>query len=498
MSANGVGQSPRTDPSDGSTTGAMPCASHAPFLPRAITRQQFLRQVGQGLGFLALAGLMADRAYAGLSAPSPLLRRARHVIFCFMDGGPSHVDTFDYKPALKRYEGRKIGKDAVSKKAQSSADRVWFGSPWKFRQRGTNGLWVSDLLPHLAERADELCVVRSLVGQQPLHGQQALLLHTGRVTGRAPCLGSWVSYGLGTDNESLPGYVLLNNDWIPNGGLENFGSAFLPATHAATLLRARGAAVDNIVPGDPSTVQRRKLDLLEAQDAQFAASVATAQPIEAAIRNYETAFRMQAAIPELADVGNETAATRRLYGLESSNEYQKYYSLQCLRARRLVEAGVRFVEITCPLTHANNSPWDQHGNIRVHHAENALITDQAVGALILDLKQRWLLEETIVVWAGEMGRTPHTPVLNETCGRDHHVNGYTIFLAGGGFRGGLAFGETDEFGNSVAAQPLTIHDIHATILHQLGLDHEQLTFRFGGRDVSLTDVHGRVVREILA
>lgn len=467
------------------------------FAPPAGTRREFLQQTGQGFGFLALAGLMAESGYAGLTTPSPLARRARHVIFCFMDGGPSHVDTFDYKPALARHQGQKIGGGAVSKKSQSSADRVWFGSPWRFRQRGSSGLWVSDLLPHLAQQADELCVVKSLIGQQPLHGQQALLLHTGRVTGRAPCLGSWVSYGLGTDNESLPGFVLLNNDWIPNGGLENFASAFLPATHAATLLRARGAAVDNIVPGDPAAVQQRQLDLLQAQDTNFAASLSAAQPIEAAIRNYETAFRMQEAVPRIASVDDETAHTRQLYGLDSPNEYQKYYSLQCLRARRLVEAGVRFVEITCPLTHANNSPWDQHGNIRKYHEENSLITDRAVAALIFDLKQRGLLEETIVVWAGEMGRTPHTPVLSEACGRDHHVNGYSIFLAGGGFRGGTAFGQTDEFGNSVAENPLTIHDIHATILHQLGLDHEQLTFRFGGRDVSLTDVHGRVVREIL-
>ena len=207
---------------------------------------------------------------------------------------------------------------------------------------------------------------------------------------------------------------------------------------------------------------------------------------------------MQSAVPRVADVAHETEATRKLYGLDSANDYQRYYALQCLRARRLVEAGVRFVEITCPLTHANNSPWDQHGNIKQYHDENALITEQSVAALIVDLKQRGLLEETIVLWAGEMGRTPHTPRVTSTCGRDHHVNGYSIFVAGGGFRGGMAFGTTDEFGNSAVEHPLTIHDIHATILHQLGVDHEQLIFRFGGRDVSLTDVHGRVVREILS
>jgi arylsulfatase A-like enzyme len=207
---------------------------------------------------------------------------------------------------------------------------------------------------------------------------------------------------------------------------------------------------------------------------------------------------MQRAIPDVADVSAETAETHRLYGLDSENDFQKYYSLQCLRARRLVEAGVRYVEITCPLTHANNSPWDQHGNLKKYHEENALITDQAVAALITDLKRRGLLDETIVVWGGEMGRTPHTPAISDACGRDHHVNGYSIFVAGGGFRGGMAFGHTDEFGNAVVQDELTIHDIHATILHQMGLDHERLTFRFGGRDVSLTDVHGRVVHELLA
>lgn len=461
------------------------------------TRREFLRSASNGFGMLALAGLMAERSYAGLTKQPHFTPKAKHVVFCFMDGGPSHVDTFDYKPMLAKREGTKIGDTAVSKLSQSNPNRVWLGSPWKFRQHGQSGLWVSDLLPHAAELADELCVVRSLVGKQPLHGQQALLLHTGRETGRAPSLGSWTSYGLGTENESLPGYVLLNNDWIPNGGYENFASSFLPATHGATLLRAKGTPVDNIVPTDQLAIQRRKLDLLRDQDRQFAASSANEQMIEAAIGNYETAFRMQSAIPNVADVSSETEVTKRLYGLETDNELKKYYSLQCLRARRLIEAGVRFIEITCPLTHSNNSPWDQHGNLKKYHEENAAITDQAVAALILDLKQRGLLEETIVVWAGEMGRTPHTPAITPTCGRDHHVNGYSIFLAGGGFRGGTAFGHTDEFGNSVVEDHLAIHDVHATILHQLGLDHERLTYRFGGFDVSLTGVEGRVVDEIL-
>lgn len=469
------------------------CPGHMP-APRS--RREFLQSAGLGVGWLALADLMAKQSAADV-LPAHFAPKAKHVIFCFMDGGPSHVDTFDYKPELKKHEGEKIGATAVSKLSQSDASRVWFGSPWSFSQRGQSGLWVSELLPYIATQADDLCVVRSMIGRQPLHGQQSLLLHTGRVTGQAPSIGSWVSYGLGAECDNLPSYVLLNNDWIPNGGYENFASAFLPANHSATLLRAKGTTVDNIVPGEPLAIQRRKLDLLKSQDAKFGVDSPQQALIESAIQNYETAFAMQSAIPLVADVSGETAATQEMYGLHSGDDYQKYYSLQCLRARRLVEAGVRFVEITCPLTHTNNSPWDQHGNIRKHHKENALITDQAVAALIADLKQRGLLEETIVLWAGEMGRTPHTPALSETCGRDHHVNGYAIFLAGGGFKPGFAFGNTDDFGNAAVENPLEIHDIHATILHQLGLDHRRLIFQYGGRDVSLTDVHGRVVDELI-
>lgn len=459
---------------------------------RPTDRRAFLRTSASGFGSLALLGMLGRGAHA--SNPKPI----RSVIFCFMDGGPSHVDTFDPKPALAKHQGKPIGQAAVSKRSQSGATRVWMGSPWTFRQHGQSGLWVSDLLPHMAKCADDLCVVRSMVGELPLHGQQNLLLHTGRVTGQAPSFGAWVSYGLASGNENLPGYVLLNNDWIPNGGLENFSSAFLPATHGATTLRAKGVPVDNIEPGDRPAIQRRKLDLVASQDRDFAAKSSDKSAIEGAIQNYETAFRMQAAVPRVADVSGESPAIRQLYGLDRPDDFQKFYALQCLRARRLVESGVRFVEITCPLTHANNSPWDQHGEIQKYHTQNAQITDQPVAALIRDLKQRGLLDETLVVWAGEMGRTPHTPAITATAGRDHHVDGYSIVLAGGGFQGGITYGMTDEFGNSVAENPLSIHDIHATILHQLGLDHEKLTFRHGGRDHRLTDVHGRIVKEILA
>jgi len=465
-------------------------------------RRAFLQQSSLGFGWLAYQGLFANQL-AGAATRNAVAAphhaaKATSIIFCFMDGGPSHVDTFDYKPMLKKHQGQRIGTPAVSRRSQSSPERVWLGSPWEFRQRGQSGLWVSDLFPKLAQVADDLCVVRSMVGELPLHGQSNLLLHTGRSLGQAPSLGSWVSYGLGSPNANLPGYVVLNNDWVPNGGLENFGSSFLPTSHQATMMRAKGVPVDNIAPKDSSTIQRRKLALLVEQDAAFAAGTSDPRTIDGAIANYETAFRMQTEVPAIADITHEPAWVRTLYGLDSKDEHQRYYATQALRARRMVEAGVRFIEITCPSFDGNNSPWDQHGMLKVNHEKNARVTEQSVAALIIDLKQRGLLETTIVLWAGEMGRTPHTPAVSTNCGRDHHVNGFTLFMAGGGFKGGTAYGETDEFGNGAVINPLTVHDIHATLLHQFGLDHTRLTFRHGGRDYRLTDVSGTVVKPVLA
>ncbi|MEX0728759.1 MAG: DUF1501 domain-containing protein [Planctomycetaceae bacterium] len=462
----------------------------------ALSRRDFLNRSSMGFGALAFAGLAQQWAAAGTgAAKTHFAPRAKHVIFLFMDGGVSHVDSFDPKPELTKHNGQpaKWRPDVLSQSI--SANRTWLGSPWKFRQHGDSGLWVSDLFPHMASIVDELCIIRSMIGESPLHGAQSLLLHTGRSIGAAPSLGSWLSYGLGTENEQLPGYVLLNNDWIPNGGFDNFASSFLPATHQATMVRSKGTPVDNIVPADAVALQRAKLDFLREQDGDVAASRGGSQDIESAIRNYEVAARMQTLIPDLCDVSGETLETLQLYGVTRAIDFDKYYALQCLRARRLIEAGVRFVEITCPSTHANNSPWDQHGELKKRHAENARITDQPVAALIIDLKRRGLLDDTLVVWAGEMGRTPHS---SGTDGRDHHVSGYTIWMAGGGIRGGMTYGETDDMGMSAVENKLDIHDVHGTILHQLGIDHERLTFRFGGRDMRLTDVHGRVIREILS
>lgn len=466
------------------------------FAPPAGSRRDFLRRSSLGFGWLALAGLADPWARAETRRTTPhFAARAKRVIFLFMDGGVSHVDTFDPKPELAKRHGQpaKWRTDVLSQ--ATSANRKWLRNLWEFKQRGDSGLWVSDLFPRVAQVADHLCVVRSVIGETPLHGAQALLLHTGRSIGAAPSLGSWMSYGLGTENERLPGYVLLNNDWIPNGGFQNFASAYLPATHQATLVRAKGVPVDNIRPADDLALQRAKLAFLREQDSAAAASRGDAGTIESAIRNYETAAHMQSEVPELCEVTGESAETLHLYGVDRANDYDRFYALQCLRARRFVEAGVRFVEVTCPLTHNNNAPWDQHGELRLRHEENARITDQPVAALLIDLQRRGLLDDTLVLWAGEMGRTPHSAGED---GRDHHVSGYTIWMAGGGVRAGTTYGTTDEMGMSAVENPVDIHDIHATMLHQLGLDHERLTYRFGGRDMRLTDVHGRVIRELIA
>ena len=495
------------------------------------SRRALLRGSGLGLGWLAFTA-MAARVHGAAPEPAsttgmaPLTAkrfeslphfppRAKRVIFLFMDGGVSQVDSFDPKPELDRLNGQPAKWRPDPKSQSVSAGRKWLGSPWKFARHGQSGLWVSELFPHAAKMADELCVVRSMIGETPLHGAQSLLLHTGRSVAAAPSIGSWVSYGLAREDRELPGYVLLNNDWIPNGGFQNFASSFLPANHQAALVRAKGTPVDNIVAADPADVQREKLAFLREADTEFARSLretsgatgnsvtgnsatgnstGAAAAIEASIRNYETAARMQTLVPSLCDVAGETAETLALYGVDRGNDYEKLYALQCLRARRFAEAGVGFIEVTCPNTHGNNSPWDQHGDLRRRHAENARITDQPVAALLIDLKRRGLLDETLVVWAGEMGRTPHSSGAD---GRDHHVSGYSIWMAGGGVRGGMAYGATDEMGMSAIENPLDIHDLHATILHLLGLDHERLTFRFGGRDMRLTDVHGRVIRDLL-
>ena len=462
--------------------------------PGPLTRREALRASANGFGLLALSALLAERAEGEPHrTPRPHFRpRAKRVIFCFMDGGVSHVDSFDPKPKLAALDGKDVGK---VDNPTANQGRKWLKSPWSFRRHGKSGLWVSELFPHLAGVADELAVVRSMKADLPLHSTGVLLLHTGSNNAGRPSLGSWTTYGLGSESQNLPGFVVLSFGVVPCGGLENFSNGFLPASHQATLIKATGTPVADITPGDrDGRVQRAKLDLLREEDRAFAAKLGGDEAVESAIRNYETAYRMQSAVPDVLDLARETQATKKLYGIDSKVESQRLYGVECLRARRLVESGVRFVEVNCP-PGASNGAWDQHGGLKKGHEKNALDTDRAVAGLVTDLKRRGLLDETLVVWAGEFGRTPHSTGRD---GRDHHPEGFSVWLAGGGVKGGTAYGATDDLGMHAVEGVCTVHDLHATILHLLGLDHEKLTYRSGGRDFRLTDVHGRVVREILA
>jgi hypothetical protein len=444
---------------------------------------------------VALAGLLADRAAAAPQAGLPrphFAPRAKNVIFLFMDGGVSHVDSFDPKPKLNELDGHPF---TASKNPTASGNRQWLKSPWKFARHGESGLPVSELFPHLATCADDLAVIRSMKADLPIHSTGVLFLHTGSNNAGRPSLGSWVNYGLGSENQNLPGFVVLSFGVVPCGGLENFSSGFLPASQQATFFAADGTPIENIVPADKDArIQQVKLALLKQQDATFSQALGAEGAVEAAIKNYEMAFRMQSLVPDVLDLARESAATHKRYGIDSNVPSQRLYGIQCLRARRLVESGVRFVEVTCP-PGASNGTWDQHGDLKKGHAKNALDTDQAIAGLIQDLKARGLWDETLLVWAGEFGRTPHSAGRD---GRDHHPEGFTVWLAGGGVKGGTIYGATDELGMQAVENVATMHDLHATILHLLGLDHERLTFRFSGRDFRLTDVHGEPIRAVLA
>jgi hypothetical protein len=440
-----------------------------------------------GFGLLAFAALLAEDqpAAAAESLPRPHQRpRARNVIFLFMDGGVSHVDSFDPKEGLAKHDGQVY-----------KANRKWLKSPWAFSRHGRCGLPVSELFPHIACCADDLAVVRSMKADLPLHATGVLFLHTGSNNAGRPSMGSWVNYGLGSLNRNLPGFVVLNFDTVPCGGLENFSSGFLPASYQATILRADGTPLDNLIPADRDRrIQRAKIDLLRRQDEAFASGLGGDDSVDSVIRNYEMAYRMQSLVPDVLDLARETEATKRLYGIDSKETPKRLYGIQCLRARRMIESGVRFVEVGCPSLAASNGTWDQHGDLKKGHELNARVTDQAVAGLLRDLKQRGLLEETLVIWAGEFGRTPHAPGRD---GRDHHPEGFSIWMAGGGIKGGVIHGATDEMGMHAVEKVVTMHDFHATILHLLGIDHERLTYRFGGRDFRLTDVHGKVVQAIV-
>lgn len=476
---------------------SFPCARQS----NLQSRRAFLSRWGLGLGGLAASQLLSQSASANSSeATSGILggrlhhpQKAKRVILLYMDGGPSQMDTFDPKPELERFHGRPF----PQKREPTQFDNVGqtLASPWKFRQYGECGHEISSLFPNVARHADDLCILRSMTSQFSEHTSANYFLHTGLgIVGR-PSMGAWAVYGLGTEADELPGFVVINGGLTPPGGLDNFASGFLPAAYQASLFSPTGPAIANLGSGQDANTPRvrARRELLRNLDQAYLETTAHADPVESAIRNYELAYQMQESVPRASALDAETQATQTLYGVDHPNKATAIFARECLLARRLVERGVRFVELTCPAV--AHDRWDQHSNLKNGHEKNAQAVDQPIGALLQDLKQRGLFEETLVVWAGEFGRTPFAQGTN---GRDHNPFAFSIWMAGGGVQGGTVYGETDEFGYKVVDRPVEIHDLHATILHLMGVDHERLTYRFGGRDHRLTDVHGHVLHEVLA
>jgi hypothetical protein len=468
-------------------------------LPAPTSRRQMLRQCCVGFGNLALFDLLIASGRAGaaagklnpLAALSPMgPARAKRVIFLFMHGGPSHVDTFDYKPALIRESGKPLPFEKP--RIQFAKTSNLRKSPWEFRPYGQSGAMVSELFPLVGACADDLCFLKSVHGTNEAHGGALLKLHTGSDTFVRPSMGSWISYGLGTENQNLPSFLTINPTQ-GHGGVGNWSSAFLPAVHQGTPIGG-GMPVEKATinylhdpnGNDPPPRHRAQLDLLGEMNRQHLARAGADPALEARIESFELAFRMQTEAPEAMNVAAESEATKKLYGLDDPKTAS--FARQCLLARRFSERGVRFVQVT-------HGYWDQHEDLTKDHARLASEVDRPIAGLLHDLKTRGLLADTLVLWGGEFGRTP---TLQGKDGRDHHPHGFTMWLAGGGVKGGFSYGVTDEYGFYCVDQKVHVHDLHATILALLGLDHEQLTYRYAGRDFRLTDVSGRVVKEIFA
>ena len=464
---------------------------------RAISRRTVLKSAASGFGYLAFAGLAHDAAARERDPLAPQKThhpaRAKRVIFLCMKGGPSHIDLFDPKPALK----------SAADKRSGNGPRL-LASPFEFARHGESGLWFSEVMPQLAAHADDLCIVRSMHTDLPNHSQAFLQMHTGSFQAVRPSVGAWTLYGMGTENTNLPGFVSINPP-ADNGGARNYGSAFLPAIYQATKIGTNQipgfyAAILGVdqEPGPPlkninnshwtTAQQRRQLDLIRDLNDQKLQRDVYHPEIEGAIESFELAFRMQDEVPQLLDLTTETEQTQQLYGIGSGQPTDRF-GRQCLLARKLAEAGVRYVEVTSPVG------WDHHFMLQDKLTESCAETDQPVAALLTDLKDRGMLEDTLVVWAGEFGRTPHA---QSGTGRDHNNKGYTVWMAGGGVKPGFAYGATDELGHKAVEDPVHIHDWHATMLHLLGFDHTRLTFNYGGRDFRLTDVYGSVVDGIVA
>ena len=467
------------------------------------SRRSALSTLACGFGSLALAGLAAQAQ--GRTAPpaNPLQPRAPHfkprakrIIFLFMSGGVSQVDSFDFKPRLIQDDGKMMDfadLRSLAKTGKSPQQRV-MKPLWTFSQQGQSGQWMSDLFPEMAKQIDELCIIRSMHTEGIAHGPATLFLHTGTTNFIRPSMGAWLSYGLGTENENLPAFVSLSPA-LGNGGPRNYGNAFLPAVHQGTAfgrsgVPAKDATIRNLQPARSFDQAKRQFELLRELNAEQLARKPGESELEAVINSYELAWRMQSAAPAVLDINHESPATHALYGIgekETDN-----FGRQCLLARRMCEAGVRFVQVNYA-DNTNNPAWDQHSNLK-KHGEHAKAVDKPVAGLLADLKQRGLLDDTIVWWGGEFGRTPYAE--KNGTGRDHNPAGFSIWLAGGGFKPGLGYGETDEFGHHAVVDKVHMHDLHATLLHALGLDHERLTYQYAGRHFRLTDVYGHVVRDL--
>ncbi|HMO15821.1 MAG TPA: DUF1501 domain-containing protein [Pirellulaceae bacterium] len=476
------------------------------FRNSGVSRRDLLRSAACGFGSVAFAALAMENGDAfelirgsmelndGPMAPKAphYAPKVKNIIYLYMDGGPSQVDTFDPKPLLEKEHGTPF--KMKIEPTQFNNIGTTMASPWKFKPYGQSGIPVSELFPHVAQHVDDLAVIRSMQSEFSEHTNANFFLHTGSGFQGRPSMGAWIGYGLGSESQNLPGFIVLNGGLIPPGGLDCFNSGFLPASYQGSIFNAGSDPLANIQPTEASPqLQRNKLRLLQQLDRRSSEVLGGVDKVESAIVNYELAFNMQAAVPELAGLEGETEETKEMYGMNAQTKGTATFGRQCLIARRLVERGVRFIELTCP--NIGYDRWDQHGNLKMGHFENARAVDQPIGALLTDLKQRGLFDETLVVWSGEFGRTPFA---QGSDGRDHNPFGFSLWLAGGGIRGGTIYGATDEYGYKAIENRTEIFDLHATMLHLLGIDHKRLTYRWSGRDMRLTDVHGHVIHAILS
>ncbi|HLJ53472.1 MAG TPA: DUF1501 domain-containing protein [Chthonomonadaceae bacterium] len=467
--------------------------------PLPVSRREMLQICGGGFGMLGLTGLLADQARAATNANPLAVRspqfpaRAKRVIFLFMSGGPSHVDTFDPKPRLTAESGKPLPFAKPSLERTKTGNLL--GTPFKFNRHGQSGIEVSELFPHVGDCVDDICIIRSMVADNINHNGACLQMNTGEQAFSRPSLGSWLTYGLGTENQNLPGFVVISPAQ-PAQGAPLWSSSFLPAAFQGTLVNDLKNPIANLHnPELDLSAQRDQLDVLKQLNQIHAEQRQQDSQLNGRIAAFELAFRMQTQASEAFDVESESDATKRLYGLDEKPT--ETFGRQCLMARRLVERGVRFVQVyhTQTVKRASCQLWDQHGGLRTELPANCAATDLPIAGLIKDLKGRGLLEDTLVVWGGEFGRTP---TAENADGREHHPFGFTMWMAGGGVKGGQAYGATDEFGWHSTVNPVHVHDLHATILHLMGIDHTKLTFLYGGRNYRLTDVYGSIVKDLIA